>query len=117
MLINIKIIVIDFAGIDPHYAPGSQRLRRKNAQIYSCDHCSYATRISSRFTDHLRTHTGERPYKCPVCDQRFSVKSNMLRHLNSHKVNDKDAFICRICHIPFNTLRALSNHAKHHSFE
>lgn len=84
-------------------------------RVYNCEYCSYSTRIGSRFADHKRTHTGERPYTCPVCDQRFSVKSNMLRHLNNHKVTGNEGFICQVCHIPFTSLRALSNHVRQHS--
>lgn len=29
---------------------------------------------------HMRGHTGEKPYKCPSCNQRFSRLDNMSKH-------------------------------------
>lgn len=47
---------------------------------FSCDLCSYSTNNRGHFLEHQVTHTGERPYACPVCSKGFSTKSNMQRH-------------------------------------
>lgn len=32
----------------------------------------------------MRTHTGERPYACPQCPQRFVQKVHLKSHFRSH---------------------------------
>ena len=47
---------------------------------HRCDICGY-TSTASDVTRHKRTHTGERPFPCPVCDARFSLRGNMTKHV------------------------------------
>lgn len=47
---------------------------------HQCEICGY-TGNASDVTRHKRTHTGERPYPCPVCSARFSLRGNMTKHL------------------------------------
>ena len=49
---------------------------------YICPTCSKAFSRPSSLRIHNHSHTGERPFQCPIreCGKKFSVRSNMKRH-------------------------------------
>ncbi|KAG5476765.1 hypothetical protein CUR178_03950 [Leishmania enriettii] len=55
-----------------------------------CPHCakeftgnSSTSGVRSNYRRHLLTHTGERPFPCTYCHQRFTTKPNLRRHVRS----------------------------------
>lgn len=58
-------------------------LFRNKYVCYQCDYSSYAT---THIKDHVRIHTGERPYKCHICSRDFITSGNYKRHMGiAHK--------------------------------
>ncbi|CAO3611987.1 unnamed protein product [Cunninghamella blakesleeana] len=53
---------------------------------YECHICSKKFTRPSSLTTHIYSHTGEKPFKCPVegCGRHFSVVSNLRRHAKIH---------------------------------
>ncbi|KAJ2786833.1 hypothetical protein GGI15_001195 [Coemansia interrupta] len=59
-----------------------------NSPKYLCEICNKKFPRPSALATHVFSHTGEKPYKCedPECEQVFSVRSNMQRHMKAkHK--------------------------------
>ncbi|KAH6923954.1 hypothetical protein HPB50_010077 [Hyalomma asiaticum] len=47
---------------------------------FYCHLCPQRFRQRRVLNDHLLAHTGARPYKCPKCPRMFSRRSNLYRH-------------------------------------
>ncbi|XP_039475268.1 zinc finger protein 516 isoform X2 [Oreochromis aureus] len=58
----------------------------KTPGSYDCNICGRSFPFLSSLSQHMRRHTGARPYKCPYCDHRASQKGNLKVHIRSHKL-------------------------------
>ncbi|CAK8694509.1 unnamed protein product [Clavelina lepadiformis] len=52
---------------------------------HSCRFCQKVFGSDSALQIHLRSHTGERPFKCNICANRFSTKGNLKVHFVRHQ--------------------------------
>ncbi|KAI8150155.1 hypothetical protein BJV82DRAFT_586064 [Fennellomyces sp. T-0311] len=55
---------------------------------YKCSYCHKGFSRPSSLRIHIYSHTGEKPFDCPEpgCGRRFSVQSNMRRHMRVHRI-------------------------------
>jgi len=99
--------------------PNQPKVKKKRNRVvkisYTCEYCQEGFSCKSKYVEHVRKHTGERPFKCDQCPKDFAVKGNLTGHLLTH-LADKP-WPCEFCSKKFCRKMDLEIHMRSHTGE
>lgn len=95
-----KIANVDKYKHTVKYSFNKDTCRNRRSLICEYPGCGMTFNKSWNLLDHARTHTGERPYSCHLCDLRFTQKGNLNKHMKVHSevsMENRKQFKCDFC--------------------
>ncbi|XP_018567898.1 zinc finger protein 761-like [Anoplophora glabripennis] len=89
------------------------KTRTRNRTKVKCEHCGVMCRDKNGYKLHLMDHTGERPFKCTLCEKTYKKAMDLTYHMISHTGNHNHH--CEACGKGFTVRSALKAHMRTHT--
>lgn len=87
--------------------------RRRKWSPKVCKECGKSYKTNYKLAEHMRKHTGEKPYKCNSCEKAFRSKIGLAQHEAKH--TGKYIYSCVTCGKGFQCKSYLMVHQRVHS--
>ncbi|CAH0546825.1 unnamed protein product [Brassicogethes aeneus] len=87
--------------------------KKKKTTPKICTYCGKSYKTNYKLVEHLRKHTGEKPFQCGTCDKSFRSKIGLTQHEAVH--TGQYLFACPTCGKGFQCKSYLMVHQRVHS--
>jgi uncharacterized Zn-finger protein len=81
---------------------------------YTCPMCGNKFAAKETLNRHVRTHTGRKDHKCNICGKAFIQNTQLKAHMFYH--NGENALVCDLCGKQFNRKTRLREHLEYIHF-
>ncbi|KAF4789629.1 Zinc finger and BTB domain-containing protein 41 [Turdus rufiventris] len=90
-------------------------IQSSSKKLLQCPKCDKKFDRIGKYESHTRVHTGEKPFECDICHQRYSTKSNLTVHRKKHSSDTdfhKKEHKCPYCNKLHASKKTLAKHVK-----
>ena len=82
----VMVFAMKIWNVDHSYLHCCRLAEERLNKAYPCQYCGMSFAQNWLLKRHWKTHTGEKNFKCTICNRSFSLRDSCVRHLRTvHK--------------------------------